>query len=220
MEKNRKNRGVVTLLLMIIIILTVLCVLFATDTINLGSNVKEDSNTNLNTNTSNNQGLTDNKDNDNTQELVCDACICPDEKKCDDSINFDELDKIKKLTYNYVNYDRVDDNIVAVLDNGKVIINWNSYISNISNAKDVKIFAGPGTTLIYILTKDGNVYEYDYDKLNDENNTDFEAKKIDKYHNIKRIITYHTLKANAGGCSYVVLIDEDNKYNTINSFCV
>ena len=90
--------------------------------------------------------------------------------KTTNSIDYDELAKISKGDYNYVKSDYSNDYSLIILSTGKVLVNFDEYIANISNAKDLIVFSGAGTDeLAYILTTDGNVYKY---KL-----TDFASKK-------------------------------------------
>ena len=46
MENQKNNKGVITLLVVIIVILSVLCILFATGTISFNTNKVNDNNTN------------------------------------------------------------------------------------------------------------------------------------------------------------------------------
>ena len=106
-------------------------------------------------------------------------------------------------------------------EQGKPLVfteNFEKYISNISNAKNLQLFSTPGgEEIIYILTEDGKVYNYALSNI-DKNN--FEATIIDDYNNIEKMMIYKTRKANAGGCDYLILIDNDNKYYTLDSYCV
>ena len=139
-------------------------------------------------------------------------------KGADDTINYDELAKISKSDYNFVRGDADSNYSVNVLASGKVIINFEHYIANISNAKDLVVFSGPGAdSIVYILTADGNIYKYN---LADVASKKFGVAKVSGYSNIKRILRYKTRKVNAGGCDYVVLIDEDGKYYKLDSYCV
>lgn len=137
-----------------------------------------------------------------------------------DNINYDELAKIGKLDYNFVKGLYGNDYSINILSNGKILINFNNYISNISNAKDILKFNGLGPiedSIIYILTDDGNIYKYALANIGKNN---FEATIIDDYNNIEKMMIYKTRKANAGGCDYLILIDNDNKYYTLDSYCV
>ncbi len=136
----------------------------------------------------------------------------------DNDINYDELAKISKGDYNFVNTDSDNSNSVNVLSNGKVFVNYDYYIENITNAKDIVLFSTPSDdSILYILTTDGNVYKY---SLADAKNKMFEAAKIDKYSDIKQIFRYETRRSNAGGCSHVILVDKDGKYYSLDSYCV
>ena len=54
MENQNNNKGVIALLIVIIVILSALCVLFATETISFKSNVIDNSETNQNVTDNNN----------------------------------------------------------------------------------------------------------------------------------------------------------------------
>ena len=140
--------------------------------------------------------------------------------KCasDYMINYNELEKIAKSDYNFVNGDADSDYSVNVLANGKVIINLEHYIANISNAKDLVVFSAPGAdSMVYILLTNGNVYKYN---LADVASKKLDATKVSEYSNIKKILRYKTRKANAGGCDYIVLVDVNGKYYKLDSYCV
>lgn len=66
MEKQKNNMGIIVFLVMIVVVLSVLCVLFATDTISLGTSKLDDNNqineNNKNDTENNNQDVTDNND--------------------------------------------------------------------------------------------------------------------------------------------------------------
>ena len=135
-----------------------------------------------------------------------------------DTINYDELAKIDKSDYNFVSGDAYSNYAINILSSGKVIINYEHYIANITNAKDLILFSGPSSdSIAYIITTDGNVYKYN---LADVIGNKLDAIKISKYSNIKRIIRYKTRKATAGGCDYVVLVDANGKYYKLDSYCV
>ena len=144
-------------------------------------------------------------------------CNCPS-NNCNTSVDFDKLSKISKSDYNFVNGAYNNNYSINVLSSGKVIVNFVNNISNISNAKDIILFSGPGTgDMAYILTVDGYVYKYDLSNVSKNN---FEATKINEYSNIEQMVRYMTRKANAGGCDFVVLIDSNDKYYSLDSYCV
>lgn len=140
------------------------------------------------------------------------SCNCPT-TNCNLSLDFDKLAKIHKADYNFVNYD----NGFVVLSNGKVLVDFENYISNISNAKDVIVFYGPRTgNNAYILTADGYIYKYD---VSNASKNIFDATKINEYSNIKQMVRYGIRGVNAGGCNFVVLIDNNDNYYPLDAYC-
>ncbi len=136
----------------------------------------------------------------------------------DFEIDAKELAKIGKSDYNTIK-DVYNSEYSFKLDvNGKININFENNISNISNAKDIILFspAGPNSYL-YILTKDGDVYKYDTSGYKQGN---YSADKVSNYSNIKAIIEYTTAGSNKGGCGYIVLVDNNEKYYKLDSYCV
>jgi len=90
-----------------------------------------------------------------------------------DNVDYDELAKIGKLTYNFVKGFYNNNYSINVLSDGKILINFEKYISNISNAKNLQLFSTPGgEEIIYILTEDGKVYNYALSNI-DKNNRDY-----------------------------------------------
>lgn len=136
---------------------------------------------------------------------------------CDNSIDFDELSKISKSDYNFVNGAYNNNHSINVLSSGRVIVDFENNISNISNAKDLILFSGPGEEMVYILTMDGYIYKYE---LSNADNNNYEATKVNEHSNIKHMLRYKTRKAHAGGCDFVVLIDNNDKYYSLDSYCV
>ncbi len=197
MEKEKSKSGLVALLLIIILALITLIILAATDRINLKNIISDGEKT-------------------DTCDCTSHVSECPSDNM--DSIDYQELAKISKMDYNFVKGEYSNDYSVNILSDGKVLVNFNNYISNISNAKDLILFSGPGgDDLVYILATDGNLYKYNLANVNSKN---FEATKLDEYTNIKQMVRYKTRKANAGGCDYVIVIDNDGKYQSIDSYCV
>ena len=75
----------------------------------------------------------------------------------------------------------------------------------------------PYSTL-YVLTKDGNLYKYE---TSEYENGSYTATKLDKYSNIKKIITYQKRSIEAkGGCDYIFVVDNNEKYYELDSFCI
>ena len=134
------------------------------------------------------------------------------------NIDYDELAKIATGDYNFMSKESYSNNSAIVLSNGKVLVNFDYYIENIINAKDLVLFSVPSDdTILYILTINGDIYKYNLDDANSKN---FNASKIDEHKNIKQILRYETRKGNAGGCDYVILIDNNGKYYSLDSYCV
>ena len=158
-----------------------------------------------------------NKESNNTSK-TCD-CNSVIEQCNSDKLNYEELAKLGKSSYNYVYGDYDSMHSANILADGKVLIDFNNYIANISDAKDLIMFNGPtgNPGFVYILATDGNVYKYD---LTNVSKSEFNAAKLDDYSNIKNIIRYKTRKANAGGCDYLVIIDSNDKYYVLDSYCV
>lgn len=221
-EKNNKSNGIIiTFLVIIILVLGVLLALTVTGKIELKNDTcSENQITTNNNQTISNEKETDNNDkNDNTTTNDCN-CNCTSYVSESygtgvDNIDYDELSKISKSTYNYVKYAYTNDYSIKILSDGKVMIGWDDYL-NVSNAKDMILFNGPGADyIVYILTSDGEVYKYNF-----STSKDFNAIKLTEYSNIKQIFRYVTRKANAGGCDYVILVDADGKYYSLDSYCV
>ena len=145
--------------------------------------------------------------------IVYDKLLSNNNETYDDTINYNELAKIGKADYNLVHVSSSNEHSLNIASNGKVFVDFDSYISNVNNTKDAIIFSGPGTEVAYILTNSGDVYKYDF-------NDNFKATKLDEYSNIKKMINYKTRKGNAGGCDYIILIDNKGNYQELDSFCV
>lgn len=223
MEKEKNNGRLVALIIVLFLLVLGLGGYIVYDKV-LSSNSTQpiiDGNNNANNNQKNN--VVDKNDeqnnnviNNNDQNDTV-SCNCPT-TNCDLSIDFDKLAKISKSDYNFVNGSYNNNYSVNVLSNGKVLVNYVNIISNISNAKDVILFNGPGKgNMTYILTADGYIYKYDLSNVSKNN---FEAIKVNEYSNIKQMIRYMTRKAHAGGCDYVVLIDNNDKYYSLDSYCI
>lgn len=202
MENQKNNKGVIALLIVIIVILSVLCVLFATGKISLKSNELDNNEINENIND-------DNKVENDVEEIVKNQNI---------SINKDELTKFGKSDYNIIKEVYNSEYSFKLDINGRININFETYVSNVSNAKDLLLFSPPSPhSILYILATNGDVYQYETSSYETKN---YDATKIEQYSNIVQIINYKTRKANAGGCDYVILVDENGKYFKLDSFCI
>ena len=206
MENQKNSKGVITLLVIIIIILLALVILMATGTISFKSTTttnNQQSSANNNVNDTQDTSNEDTTNNTSTDEFT---------------INVDELTKISKSDYNFLKQDGTSDYTFNLSIDGKININFENEIANISNAKDIMLFVTPSTDYnLYILTTDGDIYKYNTSSYKSK---DYNAVKVNEYSNIKRMITYNTRKAHAGGCDYIVLIDNNNKYYKLDSSCV
>ena len=192
MKKN--NKGLIICLITIIVILLTLVILLSTGTINF----KEQ-----NENTNDNHEILNNKDNENNNY---------------DTKVYDELTKISKLDYNFIKSEYTTDYSIGLSIDGKINVNFQNNISNISNAKDIALFSTPAPyPTLYIVTTNGDVYKYDFSNYESKN---YNATKISEYSNIEKIITYRTRKANAGGCDFIILVDKNNKYYKLDSSCL
>lgn len=146
--------------------------------------------------------------------IVYDKLLSGNIETYDDTINYSELAKIGKADYNFVEGASSYNHSLNIASNGKIFVDFDSYISNVNNAKDTIIFSGPSTEEIaYILTNSGDVYKYEFGEK-------FTATKLDKYSNIKKMVKYLTRKGNSGGCDYIILIDNKGKYYELDSYCV
>jgi len=149
-----------------------------------------------------------------SEEDNCAPTIITDDFEIDE----DELGKLGKDDYNFVKDVNIGDYSFKLEVNGKININFENYISNISDAKDIILYNSPSLeSILYILTDNGDIYQYNTSYYESGN---YDATKIDEYSNIKYMITYQTRKANAGGCNYIILIDNNDKYYKLNSFCI
>lgn len=218
MENQKNNKGVIALLIVIIVILSALCILFATGMINFKSNNIDNNDINENTN-----NISNNEDNNGSNQNINDNNNAEhnDEeniKKQNVTINKDELTKFGKSDYNFIKVVYNSEYSFKLDVDGRININFENYLSNISNAKDLLLFSPPSPhSILYILTTDGNVYKYETSSYGTKN---YNATKIEQYSNIVQIINYETRKENAGGCDYVILVDEAGKYYELDSFCI
>lgn len=202
-KQNNNNKGVIALLVVIIVILSALCFLLATGTISFKSN-------NIDANKPN-DNVTDNVEKDNNSNIVKEETNCNTNDNF--TINADELSKFGKADYNIIKNVYTGDLSFMLEVNGKIMISFENYISNISNAKDVMLL----DSTLYILTKDGDIYQYETSKYQSK---DYNATKIDTYSNITQMIYYMTRKAHAGGCDNIILVDKNGTYFRIDSRCV
>jgi hypothetical protein len=162
----------------------------------------------------------------NDKEKTCEDRICDctnNVMKCDEKeLNIDKLYEVSKSTYNFIKTEDIrygeNKTISFKLDlNGTINISFENNISNITNAKNIESINNFSKNYLYILTEDGYVYEYDIDEYENGN---YAAKKIEKYSNIKQILKYVTRRAGAGGCDYIIAVDNNDNYEVLNNNCV
>ena len=200
MKNEKKSNGTLAgILIGLLIALIIGGCLFATRTISFKTSTTTD-----NEQTNDNQSTTLSENSNNLDESL--------------SINVNELTKISKSDYNFLKQEGTSDISFNLSVDGKINISFENEITNISNAKDIILFVTPSEdSNLYILTEDGDIYKYNTTSYKSK---DYNATKVNEYSNIKRMITYNTRKAHAGGCDYIVLIDNNNKYYKLDSSCV
>lgn len=147
--------------------------------------------------------------------LLEDNCISDDSSSYE--VSAEELSRFGESDFNIIKLQSSGSHSFALDVNGKVIVDFNNYIDNISDAKDILLFNSEQGNILYILTLSGDVYKYNVLSLESD---EFTAGKIDEYSNIKKMFIYNTRKNNSGGCDYVVLIDSDDNYHQLISLCV
>lgn len=158
----------------------------------------------------------------NKKEINCKEQPNKLKNEIEDKLNIEKLYEIKKGTYNFIKIENVKidekEQLSFKLDvNGTINVNFENNISNITNAKDIKQFNNFSQKNLYILTEDGDIYLYDvldYEKGN------YTAKKLEEYKNIKQITDYVTRRAGAGGCDYIIAIDNNDNYMVVTNECV
>ena len=129
-----------------------------------------------------------------------------------------ELNKFGKSDYNIIKSETLGSTSFNLDINGKININFTNNISNLSNVKDIMLFNRTApSSILYILTNDGNIFSYDTANIETNN---YNATKINEYSNINKIIIYRTRKANAGGCNYAIIIDNNGEYYKLDSSCI
>ena len=213
MEQKTKDKKTNKILIIIIVVLLLLITLLSTGIIDFNKN--KYSNYEPNNETANNNSKENNDNNEFNNE----------ESNDNNEVNNKENNQTNDPSeYWLVNNDIITEEKTTELtfkitDNGKISINNNKTITNITNAKSIKLFSPPAPyQTLYILTKDGNIYKYETSELEKEN---YNATKVDAYTNIKEIVTYQKRSTeNKGGCDYIVVIDEDNKHYKLDSMCI
>ena len=143
-------------------------------------------------------------------------CNCKEtvETKVEDiKLDVNKLEEINKGDFNVIKQYSSEYDSINLLTNGKVMFGFDRSISNVSNAIDMLLI----NENLYILTSDGDVYKY---FTGITNNASLDATKVEELKDIKMIVKYGTRGLESGGCDYIVAIDKDNNYKTIEDFCV
>ena len=124
----------------------------------------------------------------------------------------EKLKEIKSSDFNIIEGHYTEYNSFNLLTNGKVVIDLDKEIEGVSGATHMEFLDND----LYILTAKGEVYKY-YTGITKEPN--LKAEKLD-YSNIKRLVKLSTRKVNAGGCDYLVVVDDQDNYVRVQDFCV
>ena len=143
-------------------------------------------------------------------KVNCECKTCNEEIKVD----VDKLHNIKKGDLNILKSISTKYAYITLTTDGKVVLNNENNLSNITNAVNIEL-ANSGD--LYILTSDGNIYKY---FTGVTKTASLEATKVEEYKDIKKMITYATHGKQSGGCDYIILIDKDNNYKTLEEFCI
>ena len=211
MEKQNNNKGVIMLLIVLVVFLSVLCILFATDKINFS----------LNNNTNSNQN--DNISNTNDDEILTNTNL-----KKHNKLDLSKLEKYKNYDGSYgakeIYIPRNDDsnefyNFKLLLD-GKVIVCNNNSCNNISNTIDVidieeMVVAGQVEMWkYYILQDNGDVYCYE---LGNYNKGIYTATKLTDVSDVVELVGFsYSDQENAGGLWGIFAVTQDNQYIEID----
>jgi uncharacterized protein YfkK (UPF0435 family) len=131
----------------------------------------------------------------------------------DIKLDVNKLEEINKGDFNIIKQYSSEYDSINLLTNGKVMFDFDRSISNVSNAIDMLLI----NENLYILTSDGDVYKY---FTGITNNASLDATKVEELKDIKKIVKYATRGQESGGCDYIVAIDKDNNYKTVEDFCI
>ena len=230
MENQKNNKGVIALLIVIIVILSALCVLFATGTISFKPNDVDNNKTNENINDDNkvegndenNNNINDNKE-ETTEKYFYDVKDL-EIKALPEYQVFADISKntnvVETIDFGFEKDYRADLDIsgnVTVLkysksENEKGITGK----LNVTGVIDVVQFNIPSMEadqLLYLLTDNGNVYYY---RIGDMEKNNFNATKVESVSNVKKIFISNFSKANAGGSWALFAITTNNDCIMIN----
>ena len=203
-KEETKNKIIAILIgIIILLILILICVVSIKKFNNKDTNpnneiTNNNNNTNENNNESNNDTTTKNQ---NNQNIIKD------------------LSTYGEPNYNISTEEKNTEYTFKIQQDNSIIINNQNKISNVKNAKSIKLFNPPAPySILYILTEDGNIYSYETSSY-EENN--YEATKINTYNNIKQIITYEKRSTEGkGGCNYIIIKDNQDNYYELDSYCI
>lgn len=203
-KEETKNKIIAILIgIIILLILILICVVSIKKFNNKDTNpnneiTNNNNNTNENNNASNNDTTTENN---NNQNIIKD------------------LSAYGEPNYSISNEEKNTDYTFKIQQDNSILINNKNNITNITNAKSIKLFNPPAPySILYILTEDGNIYKYETSEYENKN---YNATKINTYNNIKEIITYEKRTSeNKGGCDYIIIKDNQDNYYELDSFCI
>jgi len=214
----KKNNIKFFVFIIIIVILSVLCVLFATDIIKLSNNYKDEDINEV-----------DNNVIDETDNKMEDSLIDIDNLKT----NISDLSQayVKEIkindTTNELGYEARDFYVKLKLD-GKVslstMFHGDNYSKNsekdlnINNVIDIVEFSVADVArkqMVYFLTSSGDVYYY---TVGDSINGDYEVKKVNEVSKVKKIFLYnYPAQPNTGGTWAIFAINENNECIELNN---
>ena len=204
MENQKNNKGVIVFLTILVIVLTVLCVLFATGTIDLSNKVK-----------------TNDTSNNSNQETTIKYFYNVKDLKVKALPEYQVFADISKNTNVVEKVDfGLEKDCAAFLDlSGNVTVQKYSKSANdkgisgklnVTGVIDVVQFNIPAMEadqLLYLLTDNGNVYYY---RIGDIEKNSFNATKVENVSNVKKIFISNYSKANAGGSWALFAITGNN----------
>lgn len=202
-KEETKNKIIAILIgIIILLILILICVISIKKFNNKDTNPNNEiTNNNNNTNENNNESNNDTTTENNNQNIIKD------------------LSTYGEPNYNISTEEKNNDYTFKIQQDNSIIINNQNKISNIKNAKSIKLFNPPAPySILYILTEDGNIYSYETSSY-EENN--YKATKINTYNNIEQIITYEKRSTEGkGGCDYIIIKDNQDNYYELDSYCI
>ena len=232
MEDQKNNRGLIALLIVIIVILSALCILLATETISFKSNDVNINkpNDNITDNNEENENVNDNNkndadDNENTSQnsnenntTTCEECPKCEYTEVDYSSLFNMGSGNIIETATSYNEDGLKLNLYS---NGKLY--YVKKKESISTQKEIKIsnitkvvsYSNPGSgtgPTFYMLNKEGKLYSIDENELINGNVT---PKEVTNVPNFVDIGIWNTYKPNAGGGEGVFGITSDGKAHSV-----